>query len=88
MTGCGQNPGRVLVCPACVCCLPAGQHAVLNKHDSTAVKTNYAMHIAHATAMIAAFAFLMPLAGLVARHRWIFTPAHEVRVPVCRAFGL
>jgi hypothetical protein len=63
--------------------VPAGQHAVLNKHDSSAVKTNYAMHIAHATAMIAAFAVLMPLAGLVARHRWIFTPVNQVGVFVC-----
>jgi hypothetical protein len=58
--------------------LPAGQHAVINKHDSAVTKPNWTMHIAHAAAMIAAFCFLMPLSGLIARHRWVFTPKGQV----------
>jgi hypothetical protein len=62
------------------CVAAAGQHAVLNKHDATAVKSKSIMHIAHAAAMIAAFCLFMPLAGLIARHRWMFTPKNEVRL--------
>jgi len=52
---------------------------VLNHYDKTAVRPKYIAHIAHGAAMAAAFCLLMPAAGLLARHRWIFTPADEVR---------
>jgi hypothetical protein len=52
---------------------------VINKNDNAVTKPNWAMHIAHAAAMMAAFCFLMPLSGLIARHRWVFTPKNQVR---------
>lgn len=53
---------------------------MLGKHDATDNKPNIIMHIAHGAAMIGAFCLMMPLAGLIARHRWVFAPANEVRV--------